>query len=375
MFFPMLLSSVFPQLGRKPRGSKRPAPHHRPCLEVLEDRTVPSSVQGLQTVPSPDVHGLLSATAIIAPNDIWAVGWITPAGSSTLQPLAEHFNGTSWSVVPTPKSPGSYFTRLSALSSNDVWAVGNDPSTNSGLIEHWDGTKWSIVTNPVSGTGGWLTSVDAIAAKNVWAVGFTAGHSLIEHFDGSSWSVVPISLPNNSELSGVSGSSANDIWAVGHVGSVAAPEILHFNGTSWSTVASAPVPSDSSLMSVSALAPNDAWAVGVSDHGNTLIEHFDGTSWSVVPSPNSTAQLLSVSAVSANNVWAVGYTVDPTTGLEQGVTEHWDGTSWSVLPTPSSSQNQQLRGVATDSLGDVVVVGLTFNTSTSQPVIMQASLN
>jgi hypothetical protein len=343
MFLELWLSTFFSYLGRKLRSTTRPAPSFRPRLELLEVRTVPSGVQGLHDVPSPAVPGSLHATAIIAPNDIWAVGSYVPAGSSTSQPLAEHFNGTSWSIVPTPKTPNSYFTSVSAVSSNDVWAVGNSGNGSAGLIEHYNGSSWSIVTNPVSGTGGWLNAVDAISANNVWAVGFTAGHGLIEHFNGSSWSVVPTSLPNNSDLFGVSGDSANDVWAVGL-----------------------------SLLSVSAQAPNNVWAVGISDHSNTLIEHFDGTRWSVVPSPNSTSiHLQAVSAVSASNVWAVGYTVDPNTGLEQTVTEHWDGTSWSVIPTPASSQDQALLGVATDSLGDVVAVG-QIGTSTSQPQILHS---
>src|SRR5437899_2870867 len=43
-------------------------------------------------------NSAFGATAAIADNDIWAVG----DSSSTNQTLAVHFNGTSWSVVPTP---------------------------------------------------------------------------------------------------------------------------------------------------------------------------------------------------------------------------------------------------------------------------------
>jgi hypothetical protein len=41
------------------------------------------------------------ATAVIADNDIWAVG-TSNSGTSSSAPVAVHFNGTSWSVVPTP---------------------------------------------------------------------------------------------------------------------------------------------------------------------------------------------------------------------------------------------------------------------------------
>jgi len=57
------------------------------------------AVQGLHVVTSPTVtNSVLAATAAIASNDIWAVG-------RTSQPLTEHFDGKSWSVVTPPPSP------------------------------------------------------------------------------------------------------------------------------------------------------------------------------------------------------------------------------------------------------------------------------
>ena len=115
------------------------------------------------------------------------------------------------------------------------------------------------------------------------------------------------------------------------------------------------------LRSVVALAPNNAWAVG----GN-LIEHFDGTSWSVVASPQAGNgnDLFGVAAVSANDIWAVGSFVDPNTNVDRTLTLHWDGTSWSVIPSPNvtstdsnSTASDSLTGVTANSNGDVVAVG------------------
>src|SRR5262249_61931198 len=91
----------------------------------------------------------LDAAAVLADNDIWAVGDIV-TGSTTEQTLAEHFNGTSWSVVPTP-SRDATFNGVAGAASNDVWAVGSvNPfsSSSNTLIEHWNGTSWSVVSSP-----------------------------------------------------------------------------------------------------------------------------------------------------------------------------------------------------------------------------------
>src|SRR5262245_41812295 len=56
--------------------------------------------RGLHVVSSPFINNSsLNGVSAIAGNDIWAVGVISGRSDVT---LAEHFNGTSWSVVSTP---------------------------------------------------------------------------------------------------------------------------------------------------------------------------------------------------------------------------------------------------------------------------------
>ena len=84
-------------------------------------------------------------------------------------------------------------------------------------------------------------------------------------------------------------------------------------GGAWEVVASPNTGSPNNyLFGVAAIASNDVWAVGAyGELGTTaqqLIEHWDGASWTVVASPSLPAsnELLAASAVSADNVWAVG---------------------------------------------------------------------
>jgi hypothetical protein len=348
-----------------------------------------SAVTGLHLVTSPTVsRSILTATTAIAANDIWAVGFANLAPNpQTL--LAEHWNGSSWSVVATPNpagaAGGSQFHGVAAAASNDVWAVGQtltfDNTTGytwHPLVEHWNGSTWSIVATPTLAGSGELNAVTVISANNVWAVGgLGSGNSgnLIEHWDGMSWSVV--AAPNNSTngaLLGVSGTLATDIWAVGRSQRHPNVEVLHFDGQTWSNVA-APNPFfDSVLTGVTALAPKNVWAVGETNVGpiQTLVEHWDGTSWSVVPSPNPNGgstngnNLLSgIAAVSATDIWAVGYTTDPNTGIQRTLTEHWDGTTWSVIASPNAtSASNTLAGATALSSGTVVAVGTAYNGGT-----------
>src|SRR5207249_607290 len=125
------------------------------------------------------------------------------------------------------------------------------------------------------------------------------------------WNV--ISSPNvassNNTLRSVAAVSASDIWAVGDYLSASGANpvnktlIEHWNGSSWSVVASPVGSGNDQLAAVAAVSASNIWAVG--NNGNTLIEHWNGTSWSVVASPNPGSVsngLTAVAAVSASNI-------------------------------------------------------------------------
>ncbi len=139
----------------------------------------------------------------IATNDVWAVGYANP-GVGPIPSLIEHWDGSAWSVVnnPNPGTIDDRFFGVSATVSSDVWAVGSqsnsvNPNISSTLVEHWDGTAWSVVKSPNVDSGeNVLNGVTALSATDAWAVGYsdnkeiTVTHSLIEHWDGTSWTVV-----------------------------------------------------------------------------------------------------------------------------------------------------------------------------------------
>jgi hypothetical protein len=339
----------------------------------------PLSCGGWQVVtsPNPGVPDGLSAVAAVSSTNVWAVG-TSGLQSQTGYTVIEHWNGTQWSVVTSP-SPGSEFntlTGVAVVSASDVWAVGWQSSRGVAetLTEHWNGTQWSVVTSPSpAAIGNELFSVAAVSATNVWAVGFVQNNTatgpteqtLIEHWNGTKWSVVKSPNPSsqNNSLSGVTATSANDVWTVGYDtnGSGIWQTLTeHWNGTQWSVVTSpSPGSQINYFSSVAALSANDAWAVGYADT-QTLTEHWNGTQWSVVKSsgPGSVSNSLQgVSMISANNVWSVGY-YQGSNFVGLTLTEHWNGTQWSVVTSPSpGSISTQLAGVAAISSTNVWAVG------------------
>jgi len=237
-------------------------------------------------------------------SDVWAVGSTgTGVGTST---LAEHWDGSAWKVIPT-LSPGgsSAFPSLrgvTATSATDAWAVGFTSLTSgvTTLAEHWNGTAWSVVTSPSPGFFNELFAVDARSATDVWAVGETLANNasstqpLIEHWNGTSWIQVPgPSLPAGGVLKSVSATSAKNAWAAGLSEDPATggdrPLIEHWNGTSWTVATSDTAGAGAQLGAVAATSASSAWAVGAATFptsgAGTFIERWNGSAWKEVASP------------------------------------------------------------------------------------------
>ena len=306
--------------------------------------------------------------AVVTSSDVWTVG------HSADNTLIEHWDGSQWSVVPSPDLGTDVLIGVATVAANDVWTVGyytlpGQPGQTLAL--HWDGASWSIIPTPTMGSSSYLRAVTAVAADDVWAVGYYTGVSvyqtLIEHWDGTYWSVIP--SPNLGSLNNILydsfAVSAADIWAVGMTYmSSSQALILHWDGSQWSISTNPHPGSDGRLFSVSATSSNDLWAVGDYFDGTrsaTLTLHGDGMSWTVVPSPSigtiATNELYGVTAVTPNDAWAVGYQCCDN-NRQDTVVLQWDGSAWIIAPNPSPGTiGNVFYSVAAVSANDVWAVG------------------
>jgi hypothetical protein len=202
-------------------------------------------------------------------------------------------------------------------SASDVWAVGN-----GGSLFHGTGTPlaWTTLASDGYGTAlelslTWpgcrqLFGVWGTASDNLWIVG---SDETVFHLTGNpiSWSISTspatshgsgcqagnVDLIYNSDLRGVWGSSASDVWTVGHDGL-----ILHGTGDpiAWSAV---PSGATAHLTGVWGSSASDVWAVGLK--GTILHGSGNPVTWSASPS-GTTEDLYGVFGFSTEDVWAVG---------------------------------------------------------------------
>ena len=300
---------------------------------------------------------------------------------------------TGWSIGPSPNR-GMGLNLLDGVScqlTSSCQAVGEYKDTSLGqnqtLIESWNGTDWSIVPSPDNGTrDNDLLGVSCTTVRSCQAVGFSdiggVDRTLIESWDGTNWSIVPSPDKGTAYniLDGVSCHAASgSCQAVGYYydASLGTTQTLieSWNGVSWSIV---PSPSDGTenilygvfchRFAISCEAVG--YYIDSLGFDQTLIESWNGTSWSIIPSPDNGTNgnyLLGVSCHSANSCTAVGEYEDTSLGHYQTLIESWNGTSWSIVPSPDhGTGDNDLLGVSCDSPNLCEAVGLYLDTSLGQ---------
>ena len=121
---------------------------------------VEATVNPQGMAPNP-TNSTLTSVSATGPGEAWAVGTFMDQKALD-HPLAEHRSGSTWTRVPVPQPAGqqALLNAVDDLSPGNAWAVGTSFSggvaaTPDGptLIEHWNGTSWSIVPSPNPATG------------------------------------------------------------------------------------------------------------------------------------------------------------------------------------------------------------------------------
>jgi hypothetical protein len=246
-------------------------------------------------VPGPSRTGGASGTSLysvaaLSDSDVWAAG-VQFDANGVVHPLTEHWNGTSWSVVPAVDPGGGQNTlfAMHAVSSTGVYAVGQTGTAfpSQALVEHWDGTKWSQLPSPADptesltalGLTGSDTALTLVGDRENGTAPYTT-----EVATGSPSSLALITSPSNAGENDLFGAkTANDGssyavgWSVDPSTDNSVSLIEHgVNGT-WS-IDTTPNPGSGSngFNSVTAIPGGGLWAVGIfSNKGNnvSLVAH------------------------------------------------------------------------------------------------------
>lgn len=268
----------------------------------------------------------------------------------------------SWDRVEAPAASGQAYVyrAAAAFGERGVWAAGYTYTFVGGaaqfhtLIQRWDGVRWQRMPTPVLDTPvDMLFDVSAPGPLRAWAVGSK---------------VAPFGPPTTR------------------------PFVLHWNGTSWSTVEG---PSDlaGALTTVAAARNGTVWIAGEGRNPQTLyalpaVYLRDGSGWRAVPFPNvpgcstssnglmTRAEVTDITSRSVHATWATGYCA--VAGGERGFVVRFNGRRWIPVVTPDDLQSYgprgQMTGVSMAPGGEVWAVGWADDSGVrARPVAFRGS--
>jgi len=291
-------------------------------------------------VPSPNVSGsiydYLQAVSCTSTTFCMAVGYEVPGGK--IVTLVETFDGGSWSIVPSPNEPGAahdYLHGVSCQSAGECTLVGAYINTrldlDGTLVETWNGGFLSIRPSP-NGSAylNDLAEVSCSSRSFCAAVGNqTAGHDEFEKTLAETTKTADWSV----EPSGDPSTFANELDGV----SCTSAELCRAVGWFFDGTATRP-----------------------------LVEEWDGIAWLVKASPDFGATLNAVSCRSADACTAVG---------NGGLIESWDGVSWAVVRTDRTiDKTRYLAAVSCDTPTVCTAVGNWFDGTIYHTFIEQRGL-
>jgi hypothetical protein len=146
-----------------------------------------------QAVPSPCLHdgtvverickfddlNTLTGVAAVSKDNVWVSGY---EGNPIRVPYVLHWNGKVWSLITLPNVGATGDTQLdgiAALSAGDIWVTGTSFGQTGlayAVAEHYDGTTWSVspVLYPGESSGvpdDYLGAIAAVAPHTLLTVG------------------------------------------------------------------------------------------------------------------------------------------------------------------------------------------------------------
>jgi hypothetical protein len=340
-------------------------------------------------VPTKDAGYFAMANGIscVSSTSCTSVGMASPSFGTKFHPVADKWNGTSWTAqeLPYTKSEAYYYLNgvSCAISTACVatgYTVEGESSSFAAVAEQWNGTSWTVQEPPPlkGSVGSSLDGVSCTSATSCDATGGSGGMPMREHWNGTAWTAEALPRPKGSTLTLISDISCVSSTACIAVGANGVQEfgeeralIESWNGTSWTIQESphAQLPSEGRLRGVSCTSTTQCTAVGSyqinKEASGALVDIFKGGTWTAQEPPVLEAtrdnELDGVSCVSSTACTAVGSFESKLNEETKPLVDVWNGTIWTpqAPPDPKGSVKAALADVSCSATETCLAVGMS----------------
>lgn len=249
----------------------------------------------------------------------------------------------------SPGSPGGKRILNEAIQLQEGWAVGLTSGGNF-TIARWNRPTERIWNNFAAVGSFTLNGVSMTSYVDGWAVGAS---TTFLHWNGSTWSSVASGL-SNVTYNDVYCISKNNCHVVGNMvgGSSNLPTIADYNGTTWTATTLNVGVRAGHQLSIHCASPTDCWSVGniSTSVSNSRFYHWNGSAWSGGNTLSTFASgdfpFNGVFCPSTTDCWAVGGSAN---------FARWNGTTW--VRTVSGMPSGQYNDIFCNSSSDCWAVG------------------
>jgi hypothetical protein len=329
-----------------------------------------------RTVPLPASATEAKLKAVDCPlsSTCIGVGSYGNGGGSEQLPLAEHWNGSTWSVksLPLPNAP---FPMGSSGSLNGVSCTGTSSCTAVGTYKdnlaherpfayRWNGSTWSLMAmaelpgewggtnvteSGLEGVSCVSTTCVAVGTYHVGAGGVKQAWSA--SYNGTTWTAESLGRFESLEtrLTGVSCTSTTACVAVGHANTGVKGLAVIRSAGKWGAMSS--IAAGNRLQGISCASATNCEAVGYGTATKTPVAlGYNGTTWAAqspaAPAGSTSSELIGVDCFSTTCSSSGSYV--PSGGSGTPLAEQFAASTWSLdLPNSiAGATNQSLSGIA-----------------------------
>jgi hypothetical protein len=346
-----------------------------PVAERFEKEWVTQKVPNPSEASAKEGGTRLLGVSCASSSGCTAVGFYY-ASTGEKVPLADAWNGTTWTQQVAVLPEGTKATALTGVSCTTV-TVCTAVGEAAAVAENWNGTEWhpQTLATPKEGAVEGLRAVSCFSATSCAGVGSyisSATLTLVEGWSAPEWAVQTTANPKEAEsadLEGVACTGSSSCSAVGSYdlkGSMTATA-QGWKGTEWvvQTVPSAKEALTSNLLAVSCTTAAACTAVGSYETlaGTlTLAARWNGSTWTVEKTTNPAVTPISnvlagVFCASSKLCIGVGGYAKNAEGTRATLAEKWNGTEWVTQKTPTAKGNAEFYSISCTSTMACIAVG------------------
>ncbi len=259
---------------------------------------------------APDIAGPYACyrgISAVSANEMWAVGLRDGAYICQATNWLLHYQEGQWQIVEIDYLFDSLSSwHLDGLHSIEMVDANHGWAGGKGLILRYENGEWSVdLELPVNNAfDNIFYNISMSSINEGWAWAWSRDGSAFYHYQENTWlRWMELTFDENTVVTGIDAINSGEAWAIGRTedsGSRYIPRLWHYLDGNWVEV-ELPI-EEGAPQSIKMLSSDEGWITGGMWNRDPFILHYVDGEWVSMPLPAQTT-FFSVDAINSDNVW------------------------------------------------------------------------